>query len=60
MLGFERTIVLADNQVADVIHEASITLNFRDIAEVLCEYKVQVAFKRMPKNDRLVIAVLPQ
>ena len=60
VFGLERAVVLVDDKLANIIHEACIALNFSGIAKILGKYEVQVAFKRMAKNDRLAIAVLPQ
>ena len=60
VLGLERAVVLADHQLADVVHEARVALDFGGVAEILGEHEVQVAFQRVAENDGFRVAVLAQ
>ena len=49
---------LSTTSVADVVHEARIAVDLGCVGEILREDKVQIAFKRMAKDDALAVAVL--
>ena len=60
VLGLERAVVFLDHHPAHVVHEAAIALDLGRRVEVLREHEVQVAFERVPENDRVRIAVRVQ
>jgi hypothetical protein len=58
--AFSEPSYLFDHQIADVVHEAGVAVDFGLIAEILGEHEVQVAFQRVAENDRLVVAVMAE
>ena len=60
VLGLQRAVVFPDDQIADVVHQPRVAVDFGRVAEILGEDEVQVAFQRVAENDRLVVAVVAQ
>ena len=60
VFGLERAIIFFDNQLAEVIHETGVTVDFGGVAKILCNDKVQVTFEGVAENDRLVVTVMAE
>ena len=57
VFGLERSIVLLHNQLADVIHEPRVALDFSLRGEILRENEMEIAFERVAEDDRFVVSV---
>ena len=60
VLGLERAVVLVDDQLAQVVHEAGVAVDLGFVAEILRDDEVQVALQRVAENDAFVVAVVAQ
>ncbi len=57
VLGLERAVIFADDQLGHRLHEGAVAGDFLFGFETLREHEMQIAFERMAENDRLVVAV---
>ena len=57
VLRLERTVVLFDHQVTQLVHESAVTAHLGRIAQVRRDDEVQVPLQRMTEDDGVVIAM---
>ena len=60
MFRFQRTAEFHGNELCHILHESFVASDFRGVVEALGEHKVQVSFKGVAKDDRVVITMLDE
>ena len=57
MLGFERAIVVVDNEASNIVHKSLVAIDFGLRIKALVDNEVVVAFEGMTIDDSIVVVV---